>query len=318
MSREAEEGIEPYVATRLSSCHPRILEWQGREGTRAILERWLKGYLAWLRDDEAVLENYARHCPVEGATPGEYGVRSIQLEGFGSLLAGIHFYGSDNSRPFVHVTATDFALDRGSVGPLASLLLREFAVFRPERWRIWIDSQDDPLALTHGAEVDNWFLAGRRDEIRKRAAPDQHSRISLVADPDLKSHSDFERCYREFNESHPGTAEWNSAVDRDVLEDCAREGGIFRVHIDGESGGWIAARLKGEGLIYGWSMADQLLDPQFRGQGLAPAMQRAFLEALPTGEELVWGTIDPRNVPSLATAKAVGREVVCAYLFLPF
>lgn len=311
-------ALDPYLETRLAACHPLILEWQGRAKTREFLERWLKGYLVWLRDDEAVLEKYAAACPVDGATSAEYGVRSIQLGGFGSVFAGIHFYGSAVKRPFVHVTATDFELKASCVKPLTNLLQDEFAVFQPERWRIWLDDVDGPLAKWPGAVVDNWFLAGRRDEIRKRAVLDHQSRITLVAEPNLESYADFERCYREFNESNPGTDEWNSAVDREVLEDAAREGGNFRVHIDGEPAGWIAARMKGDGFLSGWSMADELLEAKFRGQGLAAAMQRTFLEALPAGEELIWGTIDPRNAPSLATARRVGREIVCGYLFLPF
>ncbi len=310
-------SIEAYVAKRFADCHPKILEWQGHGATRARLECWLKDDIARLQD-RAVLENFARHCPVRDATPADYGVRMNQLRGVGTLLAGIHFYDGDTSRPFVNVTATDFELNPETIGAVAELLSREFAVFCPQRFRIWIDSEDEPLVRAPGAEVDQWILAGRRDEIRRRVALDQRARVSLVPDPDLASHSEFERCYREFNEQHPGTEAWNSAVGRDILERCARDGGSFRVHIDGEPGGWIAAWLSGEGPCSDRTMADELLEAEHRGKGLAAAMQRMFLEALPDGEELIWGTIDPRNAASLGTARRVGREIVCGYLFLPF
>lgn len=310
-------SIEAYVATRFAECHPKILEWQGHEATRARLESWLQGYITRLQD-RAVLENFARHCPVKDATPADYGVRMIQLGDVGTLLAGIHFYGGDTSRPFVNITAMDFELNPETIGAVAELLSKEFAVFCPQRFRIWIDSEHEPLVRAPGATVDQWILAGRRDEIDRRGALDQGARISLVPDPDLGSRSEFERCYREFNEQHPGTEAWNSAVGRDILEMCARDGGYFRVHIDGEPGGWIAARLSGEGPLFGWTMADELLEAEHRGKGLAAAMQRMFLAALPDGEELIWGTIDSRNAPSLGTARRVGREIVCGYLFLPF
>ncbi|MGI9242756.1 MAG: hypothetical protein ACR2RV_18310 [Verrucomicrobiales bacterium] len=309
-------SIEGYVDRCLAACHPKVLEWQGHSATRGRLESWLQSYLARL-GDPAVLENFAHHCPVEGAIPADYAVRTLPLDKIGTLLAGIHFYGGDASMPFVHVTAKDFELDRAVIGSVAQLLSREFALFRPRRFRIWLNSQDEDLFQAPGAEVDQWVLAGWRDEIRRRPMPAPWRRVSLVPDPGLDSYSEFERCYREFNEQHPGTEAWNTAVGRDTLERCAADGGNFRVHIDGEPAGWIAAWLSGEGPLFGWTMADELLEAEQRGRGFAAAMQRVFLEALPAGEELVFGTIDQRNAASLGTARRVGREIVGGYLFLP-
>lgn len=309
--------ISDFVSTRVAACHPRLLEWQGAEASCTILDRWLREHVEWLRD-EAALENYAKHCPVPGAEVEDYGIRSLRLEGSGNLLAGIHFYGCNIKRPFVHVTATDFELSGKNIRLLSKMLEREFEVFRPDRFRVWIDGENDPLVQLPGADIDNWFLAGSLAAISERAAPDQRSRISLEADPEVDSYGQFTECYAGYHDEQPGTAEWNSAADRDLLEKCAKEDGYFRVHVDGEPAGWIAAGVKEEAMLRGWCMMDELLEPSFRGQGLGAAMQRAFLDALPEREPIIWGTIDPRNEPSIRTAKGVGREIVCGYLFLPF
>lgn len=79
----------------------------------------------------------------------------------------------------------------------------------------------------------------------------------------------------------------------------------------------MAGRVDDSGPLSGWQVVDELFETRFRGRGLAAAMQRAFLDTLPA-KDLVWGTIDTRNAPSLATARRVGREIVAGYLFLPF
>lgn len=313
---EVEEWIERYITFRLTRCHPRLLEWQGLEKTGANLENSLRGERRWL-GDESVLKGYSKGCPVEGASPEEYGIRLLQFDGIGTLLAGIHFYGCDLDRPFIHVSAMDFELDSCGEGELRRLLWNEFGVFRPRWFRIWIDSDDSPLADLAGAWFDGYFLAGQLGAIQASARPSQSERISLVAEPGLDSFAEYEECYREFHKLHPGTEAWLEVSDRDAIETCAKAGANFRVRVDDEPGGWMAGKLDDSGPLSGWQVVEESLETRFRGQGLAAAMQRAFLDTLP-GEDLVWGTIDTRNAASLRTARRVGREIVCGYLFLPF
>lgn len=315
ISDELEKWIGLWLSFRLTQCHPRILAWQGEEETRARLETSIYGELTRLGDDE-IQRKYAAACPVEGASPGEYGIRFLELEGVGSLLAGIHFYGGDLARPFVHVSAFDFELNAGRVRLLESLIRREFSVFGPVQFRIWVDSEDSPAAGIPGAELDQWFLAGALRDIHKSELPANSSRISLVADPALDSYSAFEKCYGDYLAENPGMEGWLAPADRKLMEASAKEGKNYRVHIDDEPAGWIAGKRDDSGPLSGWQISDELLEPRFRGQGFAPAMQLAFLDTLPA-EDLIWGTIDVRNAASLATARRVGREIVCGYLFLP-
>ncbi len=315
VSDEVEGWIGRWLSFRLTQCHPRILEWQGEEKTRANLETSIYGELARLGDEE-IQRKYAEACPVEGASPGDYGIRFLELEGVGSLLAGIHFYGLDLARPFVHVSAFDFELNADHASLLQSLIRREFSVFSPVQFRIWVDSEHSFAAGFPGAELDNWFLAGALRDIQKSGLPVNSSRISLVADPALDSYSALVKCHRDYLKDNPGMEAWLESPDRKLMEASAKDGKYYRVHIDGEPAGWIAGKTDDSGPLSGWQVLALFLEPRFRGQGFAPAMQRAFLDTLPA-EDLIWGTIDVRNAASLATARRVGREIVCGYLFLP-
>ena len=313
---EVADWMERYLVFRLAKCHPRLLGWQGEEKTRANLEGSLKGELRWL-GDQSVLEGYAKHCPVEGASPEEYGIHFLRLEDRGALLAGIQFYGLDLKRAFVHVSAMDFELDASGVADLGRLLADEFKVFRPKWFRIWIDAADSPLGDLPGAWVDSYFLAGQLGEIQTSDPPRESSRVSLVAEPELESFAAYEECFREFHKLHPGTEQWLEVCDREAIEGCAKAGANFRVHVDGDPAGWMAAKQDESGPLNGWQVVEELLETRYRGQKLGAAMQRAMLDTLPA-RDLIWGTIDPRNAPSVATARRVGREVVAGYLFFQF
>jgi|GEM_PF-3788973 len=239
LTPELEAWIGRWAAIRASRCHPRVLEWQGPERTRSKLERSLRGELSWLGKPE-VRKGYAEACPVDGAGPGDYGIRWLQLPGAGALLAGIHFYGLDLKRPFVHLSALDFELEDDVLPELRKLLRREFEVFRPTAFRVWVEGEGGALATSEGVEVDGFYLAGSLAEIRASRPPAGRDRVGLVADPELESFPDFDACYRDYLREHPGCERWLQPWEREGLEACARVGAYYRVHVDGRAAGWIA------------------------------------------------------------------------------
>lgn len=302
--------------TRVADLHPAIRRWHSVRTARSNWDQVLRAEVA-LFARPGVLEKYAAACPVAGAVPADYGIRLLPCPGSGRVLAGIHFYGLDSSRPFVHVSGADFEIGPASVERLAHLVREVFATFRPGRMRVWVDGGDPPLRQLPGTEVDQWVIAGHRGEFGKKALPARSGQVSLVRDPGIGSFDHFEGCFRAFLDGHPGRASWLQPAGRSDLEECEEAGGYFRVCIEGEPGGWIAARPGRIGPLTGWEMVEEFIEDRFRGQGFAAAMQRAFLEALPGEDQVVFGTIDARNGASLATARRVGRELIGGYLFLP-
>ena len=57
-----------------------------------------------------------------------------------------------------------------------------------------------------------------------------------------------------------------------------------------------------------WHVVESLIFDGSRGRGLAaPMHQAAYVQLESAPGDVIWGTIDPRNGASLATALAVGR-----------
>ena len=70
--------------------------------------------------------------------------------------------------------------------------------------------------------------------------------------------------------------------------------------------------------LRGHLVVEEVLDTLYRGHGLGPALQRHFINQLPSSEGgLVFGTIDAINQPSMRTAIKVGRLDVGGWSFVP-
>jgi hypothetical protein len=64
-------------------------------------------------------------------------------------------------------------------------------------------------------------------------------------------------------------------------------------------------------------MDEILLTDAFRGKGLASQVQKIYLAAISDCFDLVWGTIDAKNISSTKTALRVGRKIVRSEIFIP-
>jgi hypothetical protein len=68
--------------------------------------------------------------------------------------------------------------------------------------------------------------------------------------------------------------------------------------------------------LSGLYFTEILLTRAFKGQGLAPAVQRKFIDGLADDFAVVWGTIDAKNAASTKTALKVGRRSIREEIFL--
>ena len=159
-------------------------------------------------------------------------------------------------------------------------------------------------------------MVGLISKIRRLEKPVGYERITLekvVTDFDFKWYSDI---YEDFHRQNPELKEWVPMTDKEDLDRCILDQLLYRVFVDGALAGLIGARsesLFGKPAIY---MAELLLTSKFKGQGLAIALQRKFIDEIPKHFELIWGTIDAKNLPSLKTALRMGRMSIRSEYFI--
>jgi len=262
------------------------------------------------------LTGYARTCPIDGAEPGLYALRHIDILEDAAVLAGIHFVARDVRRPFVNVFAQSRDLTGAEVTDATSALIEAFSLFKPTRVRWWSPEQHELRQLA-GATGDHRLVIGRLREIREGAPAPLPARFSFGPESAAACYDEYARAYAEFLDASPVMEGRITAESQRSLDECARAGALFSLRDGDRLAGLMAARPDNARGINGWLIVEEFLWPDYRGQRMAPAMQRRFTSGLDTSKgQLVFGEILDMNVPSLRTAVRAGRTDVGGWVFV--
>ncbi|WP_166999055.1 GNAT family N-acetyltransferase [Paramicrobacterium fandaimingii] len=254
--------------------------------------------------------------------PLDWANRRIKLADGEWAITGIRFRGGDLAKPFVDVIATSLPPSAEGLGLLAEIL-PHYADFAPLCLRA---NAPDPVGLISAidragpaaghAAVDLWIVAGRIRDLSAREPAAGEARVALEKiSPDAAAARAAE-IYAEIANSRPDIAEWAIPEDAESLSECAEEGLLFEVRVDGVPAG-VAALARDDSFgLRGWCVHEICLDSEHRGRGLGPVVLRQLAGRLPTANDVLWGHIHPDNQASLRNALAAGREIVGAQLWL--
>jgi hypothetical protein len=241
--------------------------------------------------------------------PLQWANRRFELASGGWAVVGIRFRGLDVERPFVDVVATTAPPTEDGLAEIADAVLPSYEVFAPLALRI---EPPDPTAF--GGGVDQLLVAGRVVDLRTWPRASSYDDVALrpgEAGPlaDLAS--------RIYAALPAGRERWASAESRDSLQDCADEGLLFEVVVDGVGAGVVAAIRDDRHGMSGFGVEELCLDSAWRGRGLAAGAVQRLVDALPADDgDVLWGTIHPDNAPSLRNALSIGRQVVGGYVWV--
>lgn len=258
-----------------------------------------------------------KHFRVLKAAPEDFCERVFEIKSLGLVLAGIRWVGGNPSKPFVSVWPDFPVASYHELRQLVQIAEHRFAVFAPGAVSLWL-RPDSPLAADLGQKnpPNRRYIVGRIERIKLQNQPDHYDAVDLIK-PDRDEYFDwYVDLYKEFHAVRPDLKDWVTVSDKRHLEDCRKAGLLFFVRVDGYQAGLIAGHpwpLLGQAGLY---FSELMLKADFRGKGLAPAIQRKFIDNLSEGYEVVWGTIDAQNITSTKTALRVGRHSIREEFFI--
>lgn len=244
--------------------------------------------------------------------------RWIELEDGGWAVCGIRFRALDRARPFVDVVATSEAPTPDGLAAVAADVLPAFTVFEPLCLRI---DAPDPVGIVAAldadprfgpAQVDQYVVAGLVSELLERQPASDEVALRPGVPDQLAAR--VAEIYAQHSEE---AGAWARPEDAESLAECAAQGLLFEILVDDSPAGVVAAiREDGHGMS-GFCVQELVLDPSWRGRGLAPRAVRRLLDELPArAGDVLWGTIHPANQPSLRQALSLGREIVGGYVWV--
>jgi L-amino acid N-acyltransferase YncA len=256
--------------------------------------------------------------------PLDWTNRHLDLADEGWAVTGIRYRGGDSLRPFVDVVATTEAPTPDGLARVASAVVPAYDAFEPRCLRV---DAPDPSGLVEqlaaddrfgpACAVDMFVVAGPVEELRAQARASAYDRVVLRAGDPEPLAKRVAAVYADLAEQRPDLAMWANPEDAESLAECAEEGLLFEVLVDGEPAGVVASmRYDGHGMV-GFSVQELCLDGTHRGRHIAAAALQRLVDELPAGDDdVLWGTIHPENLPSLRNALSVGRVIVGGYVWV--
>ena len=160
-------------------------------------------------------------------------------------------------------------------------------------------------------------VAGLVEEVRAHPRAAAYPSVSLrPGRPDELARLVTE-IYAELSAREPSLAQWANPEDEESLSACAEEGLLLEVVVEGTRAGVVAALRYDAHALTGFSVQELCLDAVHRGRRLAPAAMQRLADLLPAqAGDVLWGTIDPGNAPSLRNALSIGRVPVGGYVWV--
>jgi L-amino acid N-acyltransferase YncA len=251
--------------------------------------------------------------------------RIVVLEdGAGWALTGIRYRGLDVSRPFVDVIACTPAPTAANIVSVARAVVAAYAGFGPLCARFEIPDIEafnaevlsNPGFGPHTG-IDMCLVAGLLPRLRTVPRVATYERVELHHGDPAPLAERTAHMYADLATRAPATKLWATPENAESLTDCADQGLLFDVTIDGHQAGVAAALRDDSHAMTGFVVQEIALDRAHRGHHFGPAVLQRLVDALPgTDADVLWGTIHPNNVASIRNALRVGRQFVGAYAWV--
>ncbi len=308
---------------RLGWLHPHIRSWYDDVRLSDQLTRALEVEAGRVGDDDFGA-GYRNDTGLDVGASLDWANRRIDVTSGGWAVTGIRFRGLDPNRPFVDVIATSEPPTRDGLAGLAESVVPAYEPFGPRSLRVEASDPDDMVAelegdprFGQGCGVDMYLVAGLVHELLARPKVPAYDHIALRPGTPDRLAERVADIYHGLAERDPDILEWATPQSADSLADCAAEGLLFEVIVDGHAAGAVAAIRDDAHGMTGFSVQEICLDERNRGQRRAAGVMQHLLQLLPDeDEDVLWGTIHPDNTPSLRNSRSIGREPVGGYVWV--
>jgi len=259
------------------------------------------------------LNHYRNFFPY--ASPADF--QEKQLVTSKKFLAGIRFIGGNAKEPFIDVLPSWKITTESEILEIIYLIKKEFRVFEPKYLQLWVEPSFEKHPYTKiSFQVARRVICGFIGELDVQAElSDLEIKLSTVDDDHY--YNWYQSVYADFHEKNPNLVNWVPCNSKEEMDESKSQKLLFWIYVNGKKAGIIGgckSTLLGVNALY---MDEILLTDAFKGKGLAPQVQKIYLAAICDRFDLVWGTIDAKNIPSTRTALRVGRKIVRSEIFLP-
>lgn len=241
---------------------------------------------------------------VKGAKADDYSERVLDLGAGKKVIYGIRNKGGNPEIPFIQLRPNFQINSKEEYLDVYNLVKNEFSIFKP--LYISFHAKEKIDADFFGSI----YMVAKVIDLCTKENWTEEGSISFESITDNSYYNWYKTGYDEFHNDVPELKTKVTLNSLDSMEDSLKQGLLKFVNLDGERIGLIAgerSELLGHSGIY---FHEIFISKDWKGKGLAKAIQRKFVQDFCSDLEFVWGTIDSNNLPSYKTAYSNGRRPI--------
>ncbi len=249
-------------------------------------------------NSQEVLNSRHELFKVENSRPEDYKEHHVIIDDKKSVIVGIRFENCNTDFPFINIKSNWQISSKEECHKLYESFRKLFHVFKP---KCLCFHSKNSIEIDY---VGNAYMFARLNDIQKM---ETRIRIEVVTDD---YYDWYKKEYELFHQKRPDLSNKVSIGKKSLLDLSQKDGLLYYAKLDGKSIGLIAGEKTD---FYGMSAIyfnEIMICDEYKGKGYAKELQNLLLNKVKNDFEIVFGTIDQHNQPSLKTAMANGRKAI--------
>jgi hypothetical protein len=293
--------------------NPVIKQWISQEVLHKYIKKEIELNFLHLKDYKRA-EAFKSFIPIKDASVEDYLPKLIEFNTKEFVIFGIRFRKGLKSEPFVELYAYNVNLEeKDNLNRLVNLVADTFSKFKPK----WLRVNDTNCGLYQKfnteikCEIDNYIFASPLINIRNISLITNDSNYNLETPKSIYFYERYLEAYESCLDENPFLRGIIFPETKETLQEHLKKKTLKIVTHKGNWQGVIAAR---HSCFYGatsFLIVENCLAKEIRQMNKSSALLKEFVSGLSNNDEaIIYGTISPLNIPSIKTAKRIGRQKI--------
>ncbi|MEZ5022815.1 MAG: GNAT family N-acetyltransferase [Chitinophagales bacterium] len=192
---------------------------------------------------------------------------------------------------------------------------KSYQLFQPLSIRFF-DGLNTIEKETTDFTFDQWYLANQLSTLKSYKTGFNQDKFEFRIPTDISFYKNYEKAFQQLVEAANGEEVLVYKESKESIQTLVDKQLVIGVYYDNDWAGFIAVDQINYKYFKGYCVMEEILLKEYKGKGLGKALQRKMIEHLSSkDDELLYGTIDNKNIPSIKTALANGRLKTGKYVF---
>ncbi|MBT4791651.1 MAG: hypothetical protein HON90_08785 [Halobacteriovoraceae bacterium] len=255
-------------------------------------------------NSEATKKARLNHYKIPSAVLDDFSEKIIDLGRGQKIICGIRHEGGNVELPFVQIQPNMKMSEKELLVIYDKHCKNMFSIFQPRHLRFWCKKQINDHLIG-----STYLVSTNRQMLEISDWPLEH-KLSFENIKDDSYYEWYKGGYEEFHTSQSELKDRVTVNSKEEMQASINDNLLKVVIMDGQKIGLIAgekSKFLGQDGVY---FNEIFITKDFKGKGIAKAIQRKFVRKFTRKGDFIWGTIDSQNTPSYKTAITNGRKPI--------